>query len=161
MTCASWAEAYAFCIWDGGFLPSEAEWEYVAAGGSQELEYPWGSAPPGTSNMYAIYGCYYPSSAGTCSGVANIAPVGSAPLGAGLFGNLDIVGNVSEWTLDYYTASYVDPCVDCSYLTSTTTRVVRGGLYSSGSTHLEPPWRNSTGTGSRNGGIGFRCARSP
>jgi sulfatase modifying factor 1 len=26
MTCVNWYEAYAFCIWDGGFLPSEAEW---------------------------------------------------------------------------------------------------------------------------------------
>jgi hypothetical protein len=34
----------------GGFLPSEAEWEFAAAGGSKQLEYPWGSADPGTSN---------------------------------------------------------------------------------------------------------------
>ncbi len=33
INCANWWESYAFCIWDGGFLPSEAEWEYVAAGG--------------------------------------------------------------------------------------------------------------------------------
>jgi|SRR5580704_4705762 sulfatase modifying factor 1 len=47
INCVDWAEAYAFCIWDGGFLPSDAEWEYAAAGGSEQREYPWGSALPG------------------------------------------------------------------------------------------------------------------
>ncbi len=35
ITCVNWYESYAFCIWDGGFLPSEAEWEYAAAGGAR------------------------------------------------------------------------------------------------------------------------------
>ena len=47
INCTTWWEAYAFCIWDGGFLPSEAEWEYAAAGGGLQLEYPWGSTDPG------------------------------------------------------------------------------------------------------------------
>src|SRR5580658_5584959 len=58
--CVDWFEAYAFCIWDGGFLPSEAEWEYAAAGGRQQRLYPWGAASPGTDNQHAIYGCFYP-----------------------------------------------------------------------------------------------------
>ena len=82
INCVNWYESYAFCIWDGGFLPSEAEWEYAAAGGSQQREYPWGSmAPgkkcPGAGCEYAIYGCYYPSGSGSCTGVTNIAPVGT------------------------------------------------------------------------------------
>ena len=61
INCVNWPEAYAFCIWDGGFLPSEAEWEYAAAGGSQQREYPWGTTAPGSGNQYAIYDCHYPS----------------------------------------------------------------------------------------------------
>ena len=49
MNCVNWFEAYAFCIWDGGFLPSDTEWEYAAAGGSLQREYPWGSTAPGTA----------------------------------------------------------------------------------------------------------------
>jgi formylglycine-generating enzyme len=53
INCVNWWEAEAFCIWDGGFLPSEAELEYAAAGGSQQREYPWGSTAPGAENQYA------------------------------------------------------------------------------------------------------------
>jgi sulfatase modifying factor 1 len=102
--CENWWEAYAFCIWDGGFLPSAAEWEYVAVGGSEQGEYPWGSVDPGVANQYAIYGddglCYYPT-LGPCTGLTNIAPVGTTKLGAGRWGQLDLAGNVEEWTSDW------------------------------------------------------------
>jgi hypothetical protein len=54
--CVNWWEAYAFCIWDGGFLPSEAEVAYAEAGGADQREYPWGSASPGTASQYAMPG---------------------------------------------------------------------------------------------------------
>ena len=158
MNCVSWFEAYAFCIWDGGFLPSEAEWEYAAAGGSQQLEYPWGSVDPGTSNEYAIYDCNYPIGSGRCTGVANIAPVGTATLGAGRWGQLDLAGELTEWNLDWY-AAYAN-CTDCADVTVSASRVTRGGLYS----YLAwlPPTRSEGETPSGRGpNIGFRCARTP
>jgi sulfatase modifying factor 1 len=162
----NWYESYAFCIWGGGFLPSEAEWEYAAAGGSQQREYPWGSAAPGTSSQYAIYAdattgeCFYPSFA-PCSGVANIAPVGYAALGAGLWGQLDLAGDVWEWNIDWYAYSYVDPCTDCAGFAAASNRVVRGGDFGDDASHLLLATRYAESPGARLSFIGFRCARSP
>jgi sulfatase modifying factor 1 len=161
INCVNSYEAYAFCIWDGGFLPSEAESEYAAAGGSQQLEYPWGTAAPGTGNQYAILGCYYPTGSGVCTGVVNIAPVGTASLGAGLWGQLDLAGELLEWTLDWY-AAYVDPCIDCANLTAASTRVDRGEACYQSTLLLLPPYRLYDGIpAARSGTIGFRCARTP
>jgi formylglycine-generating enzyme len=162
INCVNWYEAYAFCIWDGGFLPSEAEWEYATAGGSQQREFPWGSTDPGTNNEYAIYGygagCYYPSS-GTCTGLVNVAPVGTPTLGAGLWAQLDLAGEVDEWILDSY-AAYVDPCTDCADTAPAAYRVIRGSGFS---TALLVTGYRATPTApmNRSPGVGFRCARTP
>jgi formylglycine-generating enzyme len=158
INCANWWESYAFCIWDGGFLPSEAEWEYAAAGGSQQREYPWGTAAPGTGNQYAIYGAYYPNGSGALQGVVNIAPVGTATLGAGLWGQLDLAGNVWEWNLDWY-ATYAT-CTDCGDFTAAFGRVVRGDSFFSYN-NLYPSNRDNDPPSSRYADIGLRCARAP
>ncbi len=170
VNCVNWFLACAFCIWDGGFLPTEAEWELAAAGGADLREYVWGSTPPGKASQYAVYDCLYPSGSGTCTGVADIAPVGTAALGAGKWGQLDLAGSVYEWTLDVWDdAVYPNPCTDCAFMTVPPTtaypaRAVRGSAFddtSSPPRFLLPPGRNyATGAGNdRN--IGFRCARSP
>ena len=160
VNCVNWWEAYAFCIWDGGFLPSEAEWEYAAAGGNLQREYPWGSVAPGNASNYAIYGCEYPASSGICVGVSNIAPVGSPLQGAGPWGQTDLAGNVSEWNLDSF-APYVDPCTDCTYVRAGGNRMYRGGAYNSALAFLAPAFRANLPPASRNATTGFRCARTP
>ena len=163
ITCVTWQESYAFCIWDGGFLPSEAEWDYAAAGGSQQREYPWGSAAAGANNQYAIYGdsvgdCYYPSGALTkCTGTVNIAPVGTATLGAGLWGQLDMAGEVNQRTLDGF-APFVDPCVDGAYFGDAANRTIRCGNYGS---NMLTPHRVSAPATNRYPWVGVRCARAP
>jgi formylglycine-generating enzyme required for sulfatase activity len=162
----NWWESYAFCIWDGGFLPSEAEWEYAAAGGIEQREYPWGSTDPGTANHYAIYNCDYPSGANSlaaCTGVTNIAPVGTATLGAGLWGQLDLAGEVWEWNLDGY-SSYVDPCTDCADVADVAAAsplVLRGGAVGGPASYLLPPYRLNGTPAGRYYDFGVRCSRAP
>jgi formylglycine-generating enzyme len=170
MNCVTWYEAYAFCIWDGGFLPSEAEWEYAAAGGSEQRAYPWGSTYPGTNNEYAIYGdsvgdCYYPS--GTlipCTGVENIAPVGTATLGVARWGQLDMTGDVYQWNLDWYAPTYAGPCDNCANLTEPSTnarRASQGGSFNQIRRKLFSSDRDASSPQFRYEGLGIRCARSP
>lgn len=160
----NWWEAYAFCIWDGGFLPSEAEWEYAAYGGSQQRLYPWGSEDPGRASQYAIYFGYFSVARTGIPGLGNIAAVGFASLGAGLWGQLDLVGNLAEWNLDWW-AMYGEPCVDCASVTlpmpSQNGRVTSGGYDLAHSSMLLSSSRVGIPPSSRLDYVGFRCARTP
>jgi formylglycine-generating enzyme required for sulfatase activity len=165
LDCVNWYQAYAFCIWDGGFLPSDAEWDYAAAGGNNEWTYPWGDWDPGASAMYAIYNCFYPQmlQGNDCQGLANVAPVGSAPAGRALWGQLDLAGSVFEWTLDYSnaSASLPLPCHDCAQTVGGTERVIHGGSYHSNETELPSAVRKQNFPELPRTDFGFRCARAP
>jgi sulfatase modifying factor 1 len=163
INCVNWYEVYAFCIWDGGFLPSEAEWEYAAAGGDQQREYPWGSTDPGTSNQYAILGdangnCFFPT-LGPCVTATSIAPVGTASLGAGRWGQLDLEGEITQLTLDWYAPFFA--CDDCAYLTPAYRGTAHGGTFSLSSFYSGPTNRFTPDRLERDSGGGLRCARSP
>ena len=155
INCVNWYESYAFCIWDGGVLPSEAEWEYAAAGGAEQRQYPWGTAAPGTMNQYAIYGSNY---TGNSTG---LAPVGTASNGAGLWGQLDLSGEVWEWNLDWRQA-YVTPCTDCVNLTPASFRLVRGDNFGGSVANLVPTVRGGDiAPEGRDSNFGVRCSRAP
>lgn len=161
INCITWWEAYAFCIWDGAFLPSETEHLYAAAGGVEQRLYPWGSsAPTAHKARVAIYDCTYPEGSSTCDGVGNIAPVGTASAGAGRWGHLDLAGELTEWTLDW-SAPFQTPCDDCANLAPASGRSVRDGYYGSAEAILQNTYRNSYYPTNRFHTFGFRCARAP
>lgn len=155
INCVNWYDAFAFCAWDGGFLPTEAEWYYAAAGGAEQRYYPWSEPitdPPSTpfiDDTFAVYGKNGPA-----------ALVGSkSPKGDGKWKQADLNGNLEEFLLDSYVYPYASStCVDCSDQSIETTRAMRGGNIAS--IPIESANRSSSGTpGTRFSSRGFRCAR--
>lgn len=163
MGCVTWYEAMAFCIWDGGYLPTEAEWNYAAAGGDQQRTYPWSNPASSTTIdcTYANYRIDAPSGMFCVNGLTGaMNRVGSeSPKGDSRWGHSDLAGNAWEWTLDSHAAAYPLPCSDCADLTPSSLRVLRGFSFfqSSARTAL----RSSFIETGRDPAVGLRCARSP
>jgi sulfatase modifying factor 1 len=151
INCITWYEAYAFCIWDGGRLPTEAEWTYAAVGGGLadgQRAYPW-SMPPSSvtvDSTYSVYSVKVPAEVGSRS-----------PKGDGKWTQADLVGNVGEWLADYVGA-YPVPCYNCANRVVGERRVIRGGDWglpalenTLSQAHVIPD--------AREGLYGARCAR--
>jgi formylglycine-generating enzyme required for sulfatase activity len=162
INCANWYEVAAFCIWDNGFLPSEAEWNYAAAGGTDQRVYPWSSPSTSTAidTTYANYlaggdGFGGPSGGGA-SGVGSRSPKGD-----GKFGQADLAGNVWEANRDGYT-SYVVPCTNCADTAARSADIFRGGSFMSNSASLLlASNRYFIFPLTRGADTGARCARGP
>ena len=165
ISCVSWYEAMAFCIWDGGYLPTVAEWNYAASGGSEQRLYPW-SNPSSSMTIdctYANYNVDNPAGTYCVNGTTGaVNPVGSeSPKGDGKWGQSDLGGNVLEWTLDYYASPYLLPCNDCANSTVSSTRVIRGGGFLYSASGLRAAYRYFYAPAGRGFDVGLRCARTP
>jgi formylglycine-generating enzyme required for sulfatase activity len=156
LSCLNWYEAYAFCIWDGGFLPTEAEWYYAAAGGADQRTYPWSNPA-----MSPAIGCADANYSG-CPTMTVWKGGYASPAGDGRWGQADLAGNLQEWVLDSLQVSYPNPCDDCAFISSSAgaLRMNRGGSFSDTTTSLLASSR-SYDTPVYGYALGARCARSP
>jgi formylglycine-generating enzyme required for sulfatase activity len=164
MNCVTWFESMAFCIWDGGYLPTESEWNYAAAGGDQQRAFPW-SNPAGALSLDHSRASYAEPN-DNCIGdempgcaVTDLIAVGTRPAGDGRWGQSDLAGNLTEWALDW-SSDYLNPCANCANLEPAAHRVYRGGSFASGAAGLRSGFRLHRPPTDRNGLVGLRCART-
>ena len=149
--CVRWYDAQIFAGFEGARLPSEAEWEYAARSGGQEITYPWGNEAPYCNRL----------NFDDCMGTTT--PVCSYPTGNTVQGLCDMGGNVWEWVEDDWHGRYTDAPGDGSPWIDNPRgqyRVARGGSYFFNADLVRAAFRFNDDPSYGNADLGFRLARS-
>jgi len=101
----SFSDALAYAKWAGKDLPTEAEWEFAARGGLAVAEFAWGDEfTPGGVHMANTWQGDFPQRNDNVDGYERTSPVTAFP--ANGYGLHDMIGNVWEWTTDWYSAKH-------------------------------------------------------
>jgi len=148
INCVSWYLANAFCIWDGGRLPTHAEWTHAAMGDEQR-RYPW-SVPPDSTRIDDSFAVFRGNA---------LSPVGTKAAGVGRWGHYDLAGNVAEWVFDAKDACFpTSECRDCGYAEGIE-RTNMGGSFVDDAVQLETIERGGGFADDQFTTVGIRCAR--
>lgn len=126
----SWSDAAAFAHWSGKRLPTEAEWEFASRGGLEQEIYPWGSElTPDGKHRCNIWQGNFPHEDTGADGYTSTAPAKAFRAnGHGLYQS---VGNVWEWTADWFSPSWHKTAAkeNPQGPESGTGRVIKGGSF--------------------------------
>ena len=146
-------------------LPTEAQWERAARGGTAQGRFSWGNDAsqayrygnmhdPATKKLFGLSWDVFPKD----DGHRVTAPVGSyAPNGYGLY---DMLGNVWEWCADWYQSAYGTDATDPTGPSSGKRRVARGGSWDSRPRFVRLADRNDDGPSGEFVNLGFRLVVS-
>lgn len=146
-----------FCGWIGGYLPSEAQWEFAAGNGASH--YMWSLDDVGgfdpTNYCYNLFPMNDPAHT-TCE-VGSYSP--------NSFGLYDMSGNVWEWCTDYYQTDWYSTLtgnpIDPVNTTVAPNKTIRGGSYINNMDGIRTSVRTGLAPGNRYFFVGFRCAEDP